>query len=69
MTKFFQAPSPDRDVSCRHREAQRAHAVDAPLTDAQAETLASWDQSPPAQRAPTAPATPAARRFQGWRVP
>jgi hypothetical protein len=65
MQKFMQHSS-ETEVSCRHRMSVPRAAVELPLNDEQAMTLASWDMSPPSQKPPSARTT---RKFQQVLIP
>lgn len=68
MHKFLSRPEHRADVSTLHRASAPRTPREVSLDELQRANLASYgaEQAP---RAATAPATPAARRMQGWRVP
>lgn len=68
MNKFLQHSS-ETAVTCRHRSSAPRTPREVALDEVQAANLASYADAAQAPRAATAPATPAARRLQGWRVP
>lgn len=71
MNRFLQHPAlpGTAAVSGRYRHGPAARpVVEAELTQAQRQALAAYDTTATAAR-PTKPDAPAARRFQGWRVP